>query len=119
MGERRVTWAGVQRIAAGLGARDFRVLADVGRVGVLTGRQIERLHFAELAGAHRDRTRRRALERLVSCQLLTPLERRIGGVRAGSAGLVFGLGSAGQRLRAILSGDETATLRRARQPGTP
>src|SRR5262245_62962246 len=98
MAERRVTWAAVRRIAEGLSERDRAILADVARVRVLSGRQVERLHFADLAGQHRDRTRRRVLERLTALQLLTTLERRIGGVRAGSAGLVFALGAAGQRL---------------------
>jgi len=116
MSRRRVTGAAVQRIAAGLSERDRAILADVALVRVLTGRQVERLHFAELSGRHRDRTRRRVLERLVELQLLTPLERRIGGVRAGSAGLVFALGPAGQRLAAM---DDHGGGGRVRRPGTP
>jgi len=117
MGERRATWAAVGRIAEGLSDRDRAILADIARVRVLTGRQVERLHFARLEGAHRDRTRRRVLERLVDLGLLTPMERRIGGVRAGSAGLVFALGPAGQRLLAL---EAVSGLNgRARQPGTP
>src|SRR2546430_17438809 len=115
----RVTRMAVERIAASLGARDLAILADVRRVHVLTGRQVERLHFAELAGAYRDRTRRRVLARLVSLHLLTPPERRIGGVRAGSAGLVFALGPAGPRLRTVPSGEGRATSGRARPSGTP
>lgn len=116
MGERRATWAAVARIAEGLSRRDRAILADIARVRVLTGQMVSRLHFAGLAGAHRDRTRRRVLERLTALALLTTLERRIGGVRAGSAGLVFALGPAGQRLLAL----ETAgTGERARRPGTP
>jgi hypothetical protein len=113
---RRVTGARVTEIARGLGERDKAILADVGRVRVLTGRQVERLHFAGLAGRHRDRTRRRVLERLVGLQLLTPLERRVGGVRAGSAGLVFALGPAGQRLLTVY---DHGTGGRVRRPGTP
>jgi hypothetical protein len=116
MGERRVTGAAVQRIAAGLSERDRAILADVARVRVLTGRQVERLHFVDLQGSHRDRTRRRVLERLASLQLLAPLERRIGGVRAGSAGLVFALGPAGQRLQALEADSDPG---RTRRPGTP
>jgi hypothetical protein len=113
---RRVTGARVARIARELSERDKAILDDVGRVRVLTGRQVERLHFAELGGRHRDRTRRRVLERLVSLELLTPLERRIGGVRAGSAGLVFALGPAGQRLLDIQGHGSGGRVRR---PGTP
>lgn len=116
MRERRVTGAAVRAIAAGLSERDLAILADVARVRVLTGQMVSRLHFADLEGRHRDRTRRRVLERLVSLQLLTPLGRRIGGVRAGSAGLVFALGPAGQRLHDIEDGGATGRVRR---PGTP
>ncbi|MDQ7903089.1 replication-relaxation family protein [Phytohabitans sp. ZYX-F-186] len=117
MGERRrMTGAAVRRIAAELSERDRAILADVARVRVLTGKQVDRLHFAGLQGVHRDRTRRAVLERLVGLQLLTPLERRIGGTRAGSSGLVFALGPAGQRLHAI---EEDAARGRIRQPGTP
>ena len=63
-------------------------------------------------------SRRRVLARLVANQLLTPLDRRIGGVRAGSAGLVFALGPAGQRLQALVA-DELSPSRRSRQPDTP
>lgn len=112
---RRMTGARVAEIARDLSERDKAILEDVGRVRVLTGRQVERLHFAELTGRHRDRTRRRVLERLVSLELLTPLERRIGGVRAGSAGLVFALGPAGQRLLELGHG----TGARIRRPSTP
>ena len=113
---RRVTWAAVGRIVEDLSQRDRAILADVGRVRVLTGQQIGRLHFAELQGAHRDRTRRRVLERLVSLQLLATLERRVGGVRAGSAGLVFALGPAGQRLLVL---EQNGSDGRVRRPGTP
>jgi len=113
---RRVTGARVAEIARDLSERDRAIVADVGRVRVLTGRQVERLHFAELSGRHRDRTRRRVLERLVGLELLTPLERRVGGHRAGSAGLVFALGPAGQRLLAI---QDNGTEGRIRRPGTP
>ncbi len=116
MGE-RVTWAAVERAAGGLSPRDRAILADVAKVRVLTGGQIERLHFGELQGAYRDRTRRRVLERLASRQLLTALDRRIGGVRAGSAGLVFALGPAGQRLLALEANGNVGS--RARRPSTP
>src|SRR2546430_1078363 len=60
----RVTRAAVERVVAALSQRDREILADVTRVRVLTGRQIERLHFANLAGTHRDRKRRRGPARL-------------------------------------------------------
>jgi len=113
-----MTWAAVEHIAERLSNRDFAILDDVARVRVLTGTQLQRLHFAHLHGKHRDRTRREVLARLTSMSLLTTLERRVGGARAGSAGLVFALDAGGQRLHRFLSGEITAP-RRPRQPGTP
>jgi Replication-relaxation len=115
----RMTWRAVERIADGLSDRDRAILRDVARLRVLTSRQLGRLHFADLQGAHRDRTRRRVLERLTSLSVLTSLNRRIGGTRAGSAGLVFALGLAGQRLAAITHDRDDAPHTRTRQPHTP
>lgn len=117
MGERRATRAAVMKLAAELSDRDKAILSDVAKVRVLTGRQVERLHFAELAGMHRDRTRRRALERLVAAGLLTTLPRRVGGGRAGSAGLIVALGLHGQRLLSMSSVFDLPG--RTRQPGVP
>jgi hypothetical protein len=117
MGERRATRAAVGRIAEGLSDRDRAILADVARVRVLTGKQVERLHFAHLEGMHRDRTRRRVLERLAAAGLLTALPRRVGGGRAGSAGMIFALGQFGQRWLSLQAFG--AAIARTRQPGVP
>jgi hypothetical protein len=79
--------------------RDLDVLRSVRQHRFLTARQIEALHFADhataLAGA---RVCRRVLARLSEHRLLVRLERRVGGVRAGSASYVYALGPAGSRL---------------------
>ena len=114
----RVTGAAVERTAAGLSERDWRIVGELHRLRVATGRQLERLLFADLTGSHCDRTRRRVLARLVALGVLGTLDRRVGGVRAGSSGLVFVLDVLGQRLaeRQVLRTDPAARLRR---PGTP
>lgn len=117
MRARRWSGASVGRLAELLSARDQAIVADVARVRVLSGRQVERLHFADLVGRHGDRTRRRVLERLVSLGLLASLERRIGGVHSGSAGLVYCLAPGGQRWRALDT--EAYQQQRFRAPGTP
>jgi hypothetical protein len=100
-----------RREAAELGARELGVLRDLDRVRALTGRQLERLHFASLATSNaRGSARRRTMQRLVEVQLVTTLSRRIGGERAGSAGLVYVLDSRG---RAYL---HTADGQRQRRP---
>ncbi len=83
-------------------ARDRAVLGDVARWRLLSARQIERLHFAQgdqaATALSRARSCRRSLERLVRERLLVRLERRVGGVRAGSASFVYSIGPVGQRL---------------------
>lgn len=117
MGERWATRAAVARLAETLSERDLAILTDVAKVRVLTGRQVERLHFTHLEGRHRDRTRRRVLERLAAAGLLTALPRRVGGGRPGSAGMIFALGLHGQRLLSMSSAFDLPG--RTRQPGVP
>jgi Replication-relaxation len=81
-----------------LSERDHAILTSLARARVLTGVQLERLHAAILPAGTPERTRRRILSRLVQLGYVTTLDRRIGGVRAGSAGLVYTLDTAGQRL---------------------
>jgi hypothetical protein len=114
----RVTPAMVDRVAQVLTARDEQIVRELGRLRVASSLHLERLLFADLSGQHRDRTRRRVLARLVSLGVLATLGRRIGGVRAGSAGLVFTLDILGRRLLqqlTLTAGEQP----RARRPGTP
>lgn len=89
----------LEAIRDSLSERDSAVLASVARYRLLGARHIERLHFADhatpLAGA---RICRRVLERLHELRVLTRLERRVGGVRAGSASYVYAVGPVGARL---------------------
>jgi hypothetical protein len=80
----------------------------------MSARQIQALHFP--AHEHENeqaaiRARQRVLTRLCRDRLLIALERRIGGLRAGSAGLVLALGPVGQRVLA-----QAGTRRRAYEP---
>ncbi len=60
------------------------------------------------------------LSRLVRDRLVATLERRIGGIRAGSTGLIYTLDVAGQRVLQLLdTGQETAHVRRPWTPGLP
>jgi hypothetical protein len=78
--------------------RDWAILGTADRLRVATGPQLERVHFAGLSERSRARNRRNVLHRLSDWRVLAPLERRIGGTRAGSDGLVFALDSIGQQL---------------------
>src|SRR5437870_4997317 len=82
-----------------LSDRDLAVIRSVRQHRFLTARQIEEFHFTthatDQAGA---RVCRRVLARLTRERLLARLERRVGGVRAGSASFVYALGPIGSRL---------------------
>jgi hypothetical protein len=98
-----------------LSDRQSAVLNDLRRVRLLSGRQLERLHFAGLATANaRGSARRRTLGSLVASGLVTTLPRRIGGERAGSAGLVYALDARGQRL--LDAGEAGHDGQRVRRP---
>ena len=84
-----------------LSGRDLAILGQVSDLRLMTARQIEAIHFPltehdSARGAAR--ARQRVLERLTRQGLLSRLERRIGGVRAGSAAFVYALGPTGQRV---------------------
>src|SRR5919201_3556900 len=90
---------GLVQLRDRLSERDLEVIGSVAEQRFLTTRQIEALHFADhasdLAGA---RVCRRVLARLTEERLLARLQRRVGGVRAGSASFVYALGPVGGRL---------------------
>ena len=94
----RLAMAGV---VAELLPRDRAILDLVGEFRLATGAQIQQLLFppAEFATpATAARSGRRVLARLVRDRLLVRLERRVGGIRAGSAGHTYALGPVGYRV---------------------
>ena len=89
----------LEETAAALSERDRGILTAVQRYRYLLTGQIQRLYFYTAAtptAAHRATAR--ALKRLRELRLVDHLARRIGGVRAGSGGLVWHLTHAGERL---------------------
>lgn len=106
------------RVAVGrmreiLSEREMGVLGSIADFRYLAARQIESLHFSGHASALTGaRTCRRVLERLTKATLIFRLERRIGGLRAGSASFVYGLAPLGCR---VLFDDDVARPRR-REP---
>ena len=93
--------------------REAGIVGAVGDHRVLTGAQLQRWFFPAMpdgsaAGALR-RTQR-CCHRLVDERVLDTLDRRVGGVRAGSSGFCYVLGTEGQRL--------IQPERRARRAGT-
>lgn len=77
----------------------MEILRSIARSRFLTSGQIRRTHFADKPGqAAAIRSSNRALARLGDMQLIDHLERRVGGMRAGSSSHVWSLAPAGARL---------------------
>jgi hypothetical protein len=105
---------GAAELQGRLSARDLAIIRQVAELRLMSAQQIQVLHFP--TGEHDNdraatRARQRVLARLCRERLLIALTRRIGGIRAGSAGLVLALGPVGQRVLAL-----DGTRRRAYEP---
>lgn len=94
MSRRYLTPARLKSLDAQLSSRDRAVLTRVSELRFVSGSQLARMHFADASA----RATRRALLRLVGLGVLERLPRNVGGVRGGSAGFVYQLAPAGQRL---------------------
>lgn len=97
----RLTRGQVEQTASGLSERDWQLLGDVARLRLLSARQIQHLHFDGGSALTQGRRTRRTLQRLTQLGVLHRFVRRVGGVRAGSAGFVYGLDSLGQKLVSV------------------
>ncbi len=93
--------AELENLREDLTGRDVAIVSQVADLRLMTARQIEAVHFP--LGDHVSvpaaaRACRRCLGRLTRDRLLVRLERRIGGVRAGSGSFVYALGPVGHRV---------------------
>ncbi len=96
---RRLSRQQLEEISASLGERDREIIRAIQRYRYLLTGQIQRLYFTDAATpAAALRAASRALKKLWEMGLIDHLARRIGGVRAGSGGLVWYLTHAGERL---------------------
>ena len=105
---------GAQALRERLSERDVAILRQVAELRLMSARQLQSIHFPTSehgSEAAATRARQRAIARLIRERLLITLERRIGGVRAGSVGLVLALGVLGQRVLAL-----NGPRRRAHEP---
>jgi hypothetical protein len=116
---RYLTATRLHELEAKLTERDLSLLRFVTDLRFMSGAQLTRLCFAAgddpLAEA---RAARRALLRLTRLDVLARLPRPVGGVRAGSAGFVYHLGLAGQRLSIERGLLPERRGRRSTSPGT-
>ncbi|MGH3566348.1 MAG: replication-relaxation family protein [Pseudonocardia sp.] len=100
----RISCARLRLLAEQLTDRYTAPLPHLARVRLLSGTQLDRLLASpELSPETTGRVRRRIMGRLAQLGLVAMLGRRIGGVRAGSAGHVYALTTAGHRLLALLN----------------
>jgi Replication-relaxation len=84
-----------------LSERDRSILEHVVQLRLLRARQIQSLLFPDEQHASRAtaaRCCRRVLERLTRERLLVRLDRRVGGVRAGSASFIYAVSPIGHRI---------------------
>lgn len=96
---RRVSSRMLGTLRASLSERDDLILHSVHEFRLLTSDQIRVLHFDKHATTDSSaRVTRRVLQRLSDLGLLHRLERRVGGVRAGSKGHVYALAPLGHRM---------------------
>jgi protein involved in plasmid replication-relaxation len=109
----------IERLADRLSDRDWALIQTFDRLRLVTGLQIERLHFQDLGAHSRSVMRWRVLKRLTDARVLMPLDRQIGTARRGSRQLAYTLDSAGQRLARLQAYRLTPNtrLRRPRLPG--
>ncbi|HEU0087709.1 MAG TPA: replication-relaxation family protein [Pseudonocardiaceae bacterium] len=91
-----------------LSERDVAILESLRSYRLLTTSQLRRLHFAcgHATIAAASGATMRVLTRLEIRNLVMRLGRRIGGVRAGSSGIVWQLGSTGERLLRTMHGQK-------------
>lgn len=116
----RVTGARLRLLAEELTPRYTTPLPHLARARLLSGAQLDRLLATPgLAPETTARVRRRIMARLTGLGLVAMLGRRVGGVRAGSAGHVYALTTAGHRFLALLLGGESSPgrIRHAQTPG--
>ena len=106
-------------LASRLGERDWEIMTTVRSFKYLTTRQICRQHFGLAAGnGPIPRHANHALARLRELGLLTNLDRRIGGVRAGSGGHVWQITDLARRLLGEHLNDPASGRIRVFEPST-
>jgi hypothetical protein len=115
---KRVSAVALMALAETMTTREQAIVKTVSQLRLVMGSQLERLYFTGLGKTgSRQRAARRTLASLTDRHVLYRLERRIGGVRAGSAGHIYGLGPIGKRLSAYWQGHGLVSTRASYEPG--
>lgn len=99
MSAMRIGQAEIRHRASQLSDRDWAVIRFVRQHRYATTAQIRRMFFtAHTSQSAATRACLRVIDRLLTQRIVTRLERRVGGVRHGSAAFVWGLDVIGERL---------------------
>jgi hypothetical protein len=114
---KRLPFARLLELGASLGESEREVIRTLARLHLMSHAQLAALLGFENSETSQ-RLARRILKRLNDDGMLARLERRIGGIRAGSAGYIYYLGPAGQRLVAYWDGQGLARGRYRPEPGS-
>jgi protein involved in plasmid replication-relaxation len=99
----RLSQAQLVRLADELSPRRWLLLGAVSELRLVTGGQLRRRFYP--SGASAARVARLDLAALHELRILHRLERRIGGLHAGSSGFVYALDSVGRRLLELRRGE--------------
>jgi hypothetical protein len=117
---RRLTGGQLIALATSLPQRERQLIETVARLRLLSHAQLAALLESgdgAASSVSAARSARRILARLTANGVFARLERRVGGVRAGSAGYVYYLGPVGQRLIAYWDGRGLVRGRFRPEPG--
>ena len=107
----------LEELDAKLSEHERAVISTLSEMRFLSTRQLERWVFDGPTPVVRTRASRRSIAKLVQLGIVRHLERRIGGVRAGSAGYINVLTPLGLRLAAAYGWITAERARRTREPG--
>ena len=107
----------LEELDAKLLERERAAISVLLEMRFLSTRQVERWVFEGATPLARARACRRSIAKLVELGIIRHLERRIGGVRAGSAGYINVLTPLGLRLAAAYGWITAEQARRTREPG--
>lgn len=116
----RVTTMRMLELGAGLSQRERELIRVLDRLRLMSHAQLAAILIdpaSEATEISRARTVRRVLARLTADRVLARLDRRVGGLRAGSAGYVYYVGPVGQRLIAYWQGQGLTRGRLRPEPG--
>lgn len=117
-GSSNLTRRRVQQLERSLSDRERSIVESVALLGLMTGEQLCQLHFTGHSSLQSGkRSSQQSLRGLTQREVLTRLERRVGGVRSGSAGYIYALGRAGRQIVDWWRREPTRRSRRTHEPG--